>query len=57
MSSKISTFSVLTAAMLAAASACAELRAAQIARLAPNPVGNLNVGPDSGRRTSSTSSR
>jgi hypothetical protein len=61
-------FLVSTAALLAATPAHAELSAEELAKLAQNPVGNLisvpfqnntnlNVGPDKGRRTSSTSSR
>ena len=54
---KLGAFSALTAAMLAATPACAEMSAEELAKLAQNPVGNLisvpfqnntnlNVGPD-----------
>ena len=59
---------MLTATLLAATPALAELSAEELAKLAQNPVGNLisvpfqnntnlNVGPDKRTRTSSTSSR
>ena len=54
---KLGAFSALTAALLAATPACAEMSAEELAKLAQNPVGNLisvpfqnntnlNVGPD-----------